>query len=393
VIKPVWPVLFASLVFLGCGQILDVEKKPETQERQTPLKIMLQDQSGYMQTLFNSSGVRGADVLVKSNSLSTEVQAQSDSTGLVTLQGLISDTYLISASRQMSAEEMQHITGQPVTNHKLTNRNMGIIDLHADQEEPVTLPMDVVYAGSPLVISEIYACGPPGSGLYFHDKYLELYNQSDSTVYLDGLIVAVVYYSGYLGLNFIDDPEYVHSTNVWMIPGKGTDHPLQPGELAVCAEDAIDHRNNAPNSVDLSGVRFEFYKRDAPDIDNPAVPNMKRVMMEWGNDWLIGGESDALVIARIDPDSLGFRDGRLLIPYTAILDGVEYLDDPSRLDKKTLNPQIDAGTTGGIEFYTGKSMERIVVKRDPKPILKDDNNSSLDFRVIESPTPETLAQE
>ncbi len=391
--KPVWPVLFAGLVFLGCGQILDVENKPGTQERQTPLKIMLQDQSGYMQALFDATGVRGADVLLKSNSLGTEVQAQSDSTGMVTLEGLISDTYLISASRQMSAKEMQQITGQPVTNHKLTNRSMGIIDLHADQDEPVTLPMDVVYSGSALVISEIYACGPPGSGLYFHDKYLELYNQSDSTIYLDGLIVAVVYYSGYLGLNFIDDPEYIHSTNVWMIPGKGTDHPLHPGEFAVCAEDAIDHRNNAPNSVDLSGVRFEFYKRDAPDIDNPAVPNMKRVMMEWGNDWLIGGESDALVIARIDPDSLGFRDGRLLIPYTAILDGVEYLDDPSRLDKKTLNPQIDAGTTGGIEFYTGRSMERIVVKRDPKPILKDDNNSSLDFRVIESPTPETLARD
>jgi hypothetical protein len=67
---------------------------------------------------------------------------------------------------------------------------------------------------------------------------------------------------------------------------------------------------------------------------------------------------------------------------------VEYLEDPSRLDKKTLNPQIDAGSTGGIEFYTGKSMERIAVQVNNRFLLKDDNNSSLDFRVIDHPTPE-----
>ena len=104
--------------------------------------------------------------------------------------------------------------------------------------------------------------------------------------------------------------------------------------------------------------------------------------------WLIGGEKDALVIAKIPIDSLGTRDGRLLIPYTHILDGVEYLDDPSRLRDKTLNPQIDAGSTGGIEFYTGKAMERIMISSDGRNVLKDDNNSALDFVIINHPTPE-----
>ena len=119
---------------------------------------------------------------------------------------------------------------------------VNIINLRADNKEIIKLPLDRIILNSPLVISEISACGPPGAGLYYHDKYVEVYNQSDSVVYLDGIIVAVVYASSYLGLNYVDDPEFVHSKNVWKFPGSGTDFPIQPGEFKVCAEDAIDHR-------------------------------------------------------------------------------------------------------------------------------------------------------
>ncbi|HNR69572.1 MAG TPA: DUF4876 domain-containing protein [bacterium] len=381
-------VLCIATIWLGCSDLLEPEEMPVAVERHTPLKIYLQDQSGYMQALYGTDGVRGAQVLLKSNRLQQENRFTADTTGLVVAYGLISDTYLISASREMTPDEMEQITGQATAQIRLINATKGLIDLRADQVDAVQVLLFAVAGGSPLVISEIYGCGPLGSGLYFHDKYVEIFNQSNETVYLDSLLIAVVYASSYTGENFIDDPEYVHSSNVWMFPGKGRDYPLEPGHFAVCAADGIDHRNNAPKSVDLSGVRFEFYKRDAPDIDNPAVPNMQRILQDSGYDWLIGGEQDALVLAKISVDSLGFRNGRLLIPYTHILDGVEYLEDPSRLDKKTLNPQIDAGSTGGIEFYTGKSMERIAVQVNNRFLLKDDNNSSLDFRVIDHPTPE-----
>ncbi|MBN1542277.1 DUF4876 domain-containing protein [candidate division KSB1 bacterium] len=381
-------IICIAVIGCGCSKLLDPEEIPTAVERQSPLRIFLQDQSGFMQTLYGSDGVRDGEILLKSNRLRRETRLTADSTGLAVVTGLISDTYLISASRAMTPEEMALATGQATAQIRLVNSTLGLIDLRADQSEPVTVPMYPVAGGSPLVISEIYGCGPPGSGLYFHDKYVEIYNQSDETVYLDSLLIAVVYASSYTGENFIDDPEFIHSSNVWMFPGKGSDYPLEPGHFAVCAADGIDHRNNAPNSVDLSGVRFEFYKRDAPDIDNPLVPNMKRILQDSGYDWLIGGEKDALVLAKIPVDSLGFRNNRLLIPYTHILDGVEYLDDPSRLDKKKLNPQIDAGATGGIEFYTGKSMERIALQVEGRMALKDDNNSSLDFRVLDHPTPE-----
>jgi hypothetical protein len=375
--------------FAGCDKIVDIDEKPAVMERHTELKIRVKDNSGYMEKLFGADGVPGAEVFFKSNSFGFEYHLTTDSSGIAAIDGIISDTYLVTASRLITEAEMEQITGIATSNYKLVNKTTGTIELRADMTEPVELAVDISIGGSPIVISEIYGCGPPGAGLYFHDKYIELYNQTDSTVYLDSLIVAVVYASSYLGLNFIDDPEFVHSTSVWMIPGNGTQFPLEPGEFAVCAEDAIDHRTNAPNSVDQSGVRLEFYKKDAPDIDNPNVPNLKRIYQEYGYDWLIGGESEALVIAKIPPAKLQRRDERLLIPYSSILDGVEYLADPSRLDKKTLNLSIDAGATGGIEFYTGKSMERIMVTHNGRNVLKDDNNSSLDFVKTNGPTVET----
>lgn len=376
------------LVFSSCTELVNFENKPIAFERSQVFRIRLIDDSGYMRSLYGNDYVRDADVYLKSNLLGIEVRVKSDSNGVVEISGLISDRYMIQASRTMKPEEMELITGLSITNHKLANTKTKIIELRADLKDTITIPMDVVVGGSPIVISEIYACGAPGAGLYWHDKYMEVYNQTDSVVYLDGIIVAVVYASSYLGQNYVDDPEYVHSKNVWMFPGNGTDYPLYPGEFAVCATDAIDHRINAPQSVDLSKVKFEFYKDDAPDIDNPDVPNMIRIYQPSGFDWLIGGEQGAIVIAKMPLDSLKWFGDQLLIPYRFVLDGVEYLKDPTKLENKILNHSIDGGGTGGIQFYTGKSMERIALNVEDRMVMKDDNNSSVDFVVISKPTPE-----
>ncbi len=381
-------IFYLLIIFNSCSEIVNFEDKPNAFERKQTFRIKLIDNSGYMRSLFGNDCVRGARVLLKSNLIGNELIVYSDSNGLVELQGLVSDKYFIQASREMKPEEMELITGLRITNHKLVNTKTKIVELRADLKDTITIQLDVVIGGSPIVISEIYACGAPGAGLYWHDKYMEVYNQTDSVIYLDGIIVAVVYSSSYLGQNYVDDPEYVHSKSVWIFPGSGNDYPLQPGEFAVCATDAIDHRVNAPESVDLANVKFEFYKDDAPDIDNPDVPNMIKIYQPSGFDWLIGGEQGAIVIAKMPVDSLKWFGDQLLIPYRYVLDGVEYLKDPTKLENKILNHSIDGGGTGGIQFYSGKSMERIALNIEGKMILKDDNNSSVDFVVIQKPTPE-----
>ena len=379
--------IILSFFSLSCSDILGVDPKPVNVEREIVFQITLKDNSGFMQTLFGNDGVRGAEVSLKSNLLGTEYNLISDSNGVVKINGIISDQYIVTATRQMTGDEMLIVSGTGATNVKLVNKLNRIIELSAASSRSIELGMEIVIGGSPLIISEIYACGPQGSGLYYHDKYVEIYNQSDSVLYLDKMMIAIVYTNSNTGVQYRDDPEYIHSKSIWIFPGTGKDYPIQPGQFVVCTEDAIDHRINAPNSVDLSNADFEFYKDDAPDVDNPAIPNMIRIYQTSGNDWLIGGETGALVLATFPADSLKPFDDQFLLPYTSLLDGVEYKSDPTRLDKKILNEGIDAGCTGGIQFYTGKSMERIIISDTERKILKDENNSSVDFMIIDAPTP------
>ena len=375
--------LLLSIAGINCN----IEEMPVNEERSITYKLILQDNSGYMSTLYGSNMVRNAEIILRSKMQGKEYKIQADSNGTAEISGILSDDYLVTADRWMTADEMKIIEGVSRGDIKLTNVNNRIIRLSPGSGNEINILMERVIGSSPLVISEIYACGPPGAGLYYHDKYVEVYNQSDSILYLDSLMIAVVYVNSYLGIHYRDDPDYVHSKSIWIFPGTGSDYPIMPGQFVLCAEDAIDHRINAPNSVDLSAADFEFYKDDAPDVDNPAVPNMIKIYQDSGNDWLIGGEKGSLIIARYPADSLKPYDDQFLIPYKSVLDGVEYMSDPTKLENKILNPSVDAGTTGGIQFYTGKSMERITAKSEDRRILKDDNNSSVDLQIIQPATP------
>jgi len=376
-----------SILSISCSDILGVDPKPTKTERDIEFQITLKDNSGFMQILFGNDKVRGAGVTLKSNLLGNEYNLTSDSNGVIKIKGIISDKYIITVTRKMSSGEMELVSGTTATNVRLVNKKTRILELTAVSPANIDLELDMVVGGSPIIISEIYACGPQGSGLYYHDKYVEVFNQSDSVLYLDKMMIAIVYTNSNTGLHYRDDPEYIHSKSIWIFPGTGKDYPIQPGQFVLCAEDAIDHRMNAPNSVDLSQADFEFYKDDAPDIDNPAIPNMIKIYQTSGNDWLIGGETGALVLSNFSADSLLPFDDQFLIPYRSMFDGVEYKADPTKLDKKILNEGIDAGSTGGIQFYTGKSMERILISDNNGKILKDENNSSVDFMIINAPSP------
>jgi len=378
--------ILASIMVNGCSEILNIDEVPGVKERGGDFIINLKDNTGFMQKLFGKGSVPNAIVQLKSNSLGTEYSFVSDSSGNVRITGLISDSYFISIKRGMLPQELEAIFGAYTKDYVLVNKETKAIELSAGGVSEYEIRLDTI-SKSALVISEIYASGPTGAGLYYHDKYIEIYNQSEYIQYLDSMIIAIVYSSSYLGLNYRDDPEYIHSKSIWIFPGNGTDHPILPGQFIVCAEDAINHTMNAPQSVDLSNSDFEFYKDDAPDIDNPSIPNMIRIYQPSGNDWLIGGEKGAIIIARLGVNSLIPYSEEFLIPYKNVIDGFEYMADPTKINEKTLNPIIDAGTTGGIQFYTGKSMERKSVFVNNMNELADENNSSLDFIIITKPTP------
>lgn len=115
---------------------------------------------------------------------------------------------------------------------------------------------------------------------YAYGGYLELYNNTDTVVFLDGLILT-------RGLEHqFDAPTWTCASDVlmtndpagiWVLwvnqfPGRGRDFPLEPGGVVTIAIDAIDHSRLAQGGLDLSQADFEFW--GAGDVDNPAVPNM-----------------------------------------------------------------------------------------------------------------------
>ena len=381
--------VLVPVFWAGCDDVVSQRDKPASRERESTVILQIVDESGTLEKLRGQSGVDSARVQLRSNVHGTEYVYFSDENGRVEVTGVLSDLYFLSISRPLLQSEVDQLPDLTDDNYSLVNRSVPSVEIRPGRDEPIVIPLELIFEGAPIVFSEIYASGPPGAGLYFFDRYIEFFNQTDSTLYLDGLVVARVYASAFLGLNFIDDPEFIHSKTVWKFPGTGTDYPIEPGQFIICAVDAIDHRVNAPESFDHRGADFEFYKPDAPDIDNPNVPNMIMIYQDSGIDWLIGGQADALVLARTDTDNIRWRDDRIIIPYDDIIDGVEYLLNPTDLDRKKLNPRIDAGATGGISFYTGRSMERRVsIGPDGTRRLQNTNNSSVDFRINDRPTPQ-----
>ena len=362
-------IFFAS----GC------ERMPSANEGASTVSFVVQDASSYMQALYGSNSVRGAVVTLRSVNYGKEYTASTDTGGVAKFAEIPSDIYSISVIRYLSATEVQQVTN--VSMERKLAGAMGSLVLRADQSaEGIPVTVDLVPL-SDIIISEMYNTGPTGSGLYFHDRFMELFNVSDSVQYLDGIVVANVR-KGFITSDFI------HTQQIWKFPGTGKDYPIRPHEFKVLAEDAIDHRVNAPTSIDLSHADFEFVVTRSGDVDNPAVTNMIMIYQPFGFDWTPAGEGDAYVLCRVpNTDSLKYEADDLLVPKSTVFEGIEYLKDPTRLDLKKLDPKIDAGATGGALFYTGYSLERKLRLTESGWTLQDNNNSSLDFEKITPPAP------
>ncbi len=123
----------------------------------------------------------------------------------------------------------------------------------------------------------------PGIGSYDFGGFLELYNNADTTVYLDGVVLAEGYNLGNDYPNFTcvshsdfnDDPLGVWTRIFARFPGTGREHPVLPGHTVVVATDAIDHSQVIPGGLDLSHAEYEFF--GYVDVDNPAAINVEDI--------------------------------------------------------------------------------------------------------------------
>lgn len=137
-----------------------------------------------------------------------------------------------------------------------------------------------------LVFGEIYFTGSLNAkgtgGLY--DSFFTIYNNTDEVQYADGLAIVE---SKMLNSwsDIILTPENQRDANftaqaIYVIPGAGTDVPIQPGCSIKIVDQAIDWTEQVPNALNHTDADFEWYdestKQSVVDTDNPDVPNLDK---------------------------------------------------------------------------------------------------------------------
>ncbi len=268
---------------------------------------------------------------------------------------------------------------------------------------------------SPLVFKEIYYAGskPPVGFAYFRDQFYEVYNNSSEVQYLDGVYFAQLYPTNATRTLPIwdggTDDNVCYAERIWKFPGDGTQYPLKPGESAVIAQFAANHKLEIynPNSpVDCSHAEFEFFPENNRLPDMPAI-NMVHAFYNGkatiGNlyQFLTSVFGGAFCIFRVpggsDWDPLNNKTYqahevnksaiKAKIPISYVLDAVECVNNENYSDSKRIPAVLDAGITWVGKTYCGLGVARKVIvengdtlRRDNGALIfQDTNNSTNDF--------------
>ena len=223
-------------------------------------------------TLGWQDGIPGLSVTVTpSDSSSAPRELTTSANGMLTIPEVATGQYIISASRWLTDQERAQL---PAGDDALGFAARRTIVIGVPGSARVDVPAS---HRKPLVISEWSFNVATG---YQYGGFLELYNNADTTVYLDGLIIARGFelasdYPNFpcaLFVSSTNDPAGIWIRLIQKFPGTGREYPVAPGQTIVIATDAIDHRPLDRYGIDLRSADFEFTGQ--PDVNNPAVPNM-----------------------------------------------------------------------------------------------------------------------
>ncbi len=365
-------------------------------DKGTTIQVQLED-SALAEALGWSQGVPNAEVQLhriidpfNPDTLFT------DSAGNVNLAEVFPGLYMIAALRVLDSGEAAAVGGVVRAYGDGLKRNLpaGIVQLALRASQ----------RGS-LVISELYpqySYDPD----YWWAQFVELYNNSDTTVFLDGMLWGDgfgSYSSNLLPCSELE-PFREDRLGIWVrelhqFPGSGRDYPVRPGQVVTIALDAIDHSASYPQFPDLTAADFEL--EGTSDVDNPDVPNMPSVGL-WhdprGHGMYHGeGGGPFFLAAPVDPQSLataqdwqGKRWAR--VPAEKLVDVIK-MHRASTTSAPQGLPQYYCDNwvypvferLGGGHFISYEhprmSMHRRVLRTRPggDPVLQDVNTSFVDF--------------
>ena len=259
-----------------------------------------------------------------------------------------------------------------------------------------------------LVISEIFFTGTttPAGFMYTDDQYIKIGNNSDTTMYADGVAFIESFFTSDDKHDYKPDimNEAMTIVAIYVIPGSGKDVPIKPGKEITIALTAIDHRPINPNSFDLSKAEFEIYDKTSHiegDRDNPKVPNLINWYANFSGTFVMhtrGVKSYAIAKPMVDMKTYMtkyryrfgyiFRQGDIVVPMNEyeyympnqwIIDAVS-LAVPTVHEWNLVSPVLDKGFTycGHVDFDETRYNKSVIRKKEGNKWI-DTNNSTNDF--------------
>lgn len=343
------------------------------------------------------------------NSTSGKTVTAETENGSATVKGLIPGTYAVTASASHS------IGGG------FSYRFSGSEPAASIVKDAVEIKLQIqAVKESALVIKEAFIAGDSydqtdpndiwSGKTYFRDQFWEIYNNSEETVYADGVALAQILYANwdYSTIYQFDIPnpeKYVYVQTVWQIQGSGTDYPIKPGESFIVAQWATDHTAaelTNGHGVNTSSAEFEAIEGpsqtwNATITDGPAI-NMKRAVNAVGYNmpqWLVSTTDGALVMFR----PKGVLDNENFLTATNnestkarevaiddVLDAIQWYEGDDiwgDATKHNLPAVLDAGCSK-FSAYCNKSIARKVAstRADGTKVYQDTNNSTDDFELV-----------
>ncbi len=162
-----------------------------------------------------------------------------------------------------------------------TNENVQLVENNSNQ---INLLLNVTTGKEGFVISEIFFRGTqtPKGKPYFADQYIKITNNTSKLMYADSLVIMESTFTNGVKRKYIKDyrNEGFAAGAIYMIPGRGKDVPVKPGETLLLALNGKNHKSVNANSFDLSKADFEFYdisKNNYKDEQNANVKDLERI--------------------------------------------------------------------------------------------------------------------
>ena len=370
-----------------------------------------------------------------SDKVSTTVKA--DESGKAVISGLTAGSYNITASGKIDQIAINGVRNSVLVRSK--------------ENTDVEIELLVAGSASGLVIKEVFYSGH--SYLYdvaavtmFKDCFVELFNNSDEPIALDGLYIANLWSPSKNDepddpqYTMVTDPsldkDYVYADIVVRIPGSGSDYVLEPGKSFLVAQNAIDFNKELRNSledmempideealahiIDLSKADMETYAvtwmqaqnrdgNDYFDLDNPMVPDVENIYYEANKDFFQFEPIGASVVIARPGASLSDNDiytysythkGEqkekvlMKILVASVLDGVDFVANIESGKWKCLPNSIDLGfgyipddIGGATNFSLRRKIDEERTSAAGRLVLSDTNNTTNDFEAIDPPTP------